>query len=97
MAQQPAGRPVHMSTEAIFLLYKYLLNKKKKKKIRTVGRPDFEGVPVASGYRPHFTIRRLWGRVSAVPWQCWDVPPQCTITELSKAMVCGTLSMGHCT
>ena len=23
--------------------------------------------------------------------------PQCTITGISKAMVCGALSMGHCT
>ena len=30
MAQQLAGRPVHTSTEALNLLYKHLLNNKKK-------------------------------------------------------------------
>ena len=33
-----------------------------------------QGVPVAPGYRPHFTIRRFWGRVLMVPWRYLDVP-----------------------
>ena len=49
------------------------------------------------GYSSRFAVQGLWGSSLSCALAVTGRTLSESITELSKAMVCGALSMGHCT